>query len=225
MIYVVGAPSFVASASELVVAFIMGATGTFRWGLDGMVDIRMTLLILCGSLVGVQIGAIGTSYVKEYMVKLVMASVMLLVMVSRALAVPIYVNDLGWISVSEGMISFIDHASFAVMAVAIVSAGALILAPMVQKRLALRREGRLAECTEASPSRSELLPRLVIFAALSLISYILLFMNQGWATGWLTTGTAVAAITIIVIAMCFSLIHGAFADRLLKCLKIGALLK
>ena len=43
----------------------MGLTGAFTWALGGYVDLRLTALILAGSLVGVQIGAIGTSYVKE----------------------------------------------------------------------------------------------------------------------------------------------------------------
>ena len=73
MMYVMGVSALVASATELFVAFIMGFTGSIKWAYLGMVDIRMTLIILAGSLFGVQLGAIGTTYVKDYMVKFVMS--------------------------------------------------------------------------------------------------------------------------------------------------------
>jgi uncharacterized membrane protein YfcA len=40
------------------------------------VDIRLTLLILLRSLLGVQLGSIGTTYVKEHMIKVVMGTIM-----------------------------------------------------------------------------------------------------------------------------------------------------
>jgi uncharacterized membrane protein YfcA len=42
--------------------------------MHGMVDIRLVLIILAGSLLGVQLGAIGTTYVREHMIKSVMAT-------------------------------------------------------------------------------------------------------------------------------------------------------
>ncbi len=60
-----------------------------------MVDIRLTLIILAGSLLGVQLGAIGTTYVKEHMIKVVMGSIMLVVAVSRGLAIPKYMTETG----------------------------------------------------------------------------------------------------------------------------------
>ena len=65
MMYVLGAPSLVASATELVVAFVMGVGGTLKFALGGLVDIRLAMLILLGSLFGVQLGAIGTTFVTE----------------------------------------------------------------------------------------------------------------------------------------------------------------
>ena len=64
-----------ASATELVVAFVMGAGGSLYYAMDGFVDIRLSMIILAGSLFGIQIGAIGTTYVKDYLVKLVMATI------------------------------------------------------------------------------------------------------------------------------------------------------
>jgi hypothetical protein len=139
MIYVLGASSLLASGTELVIAFVMGLSGTITWGLGGFVDIRMTLLILSGSLVGVQLWAIGTTYVKDYMVKLVMATVMIIIVISRAMVVPTYLHDLGVITVSEGMTSLLKNASFVVMCVGMATGGAIILGNMFYRRRALRR--------------------------------------------------------------------------------------
>ena len=73
----------------------MGFGGSIKWAIGGMVDIRLTLIILGGSLLGVQLGAIGTTYVKENMIKIVMGTIMLIVAVSRALAVPEYPDGPG----------------------------------------------------------------------------------------------------------------------------------
>ncbi len=139
MIYILGMSSLLASGSELIIAFMMGLAGTVTWGLGGFVDIRMVLLILAGSLFGVQVGAIGTTYVKDYMVKLVMALVMLVVCVSRALVLPNYLNDLGMITVSAGTMSLLKNTSFVVMCLALAIGGAIILGNMWLRRRALAR--------------------------------------------------------------------------------------
>jgi uncharacterized membrane protein YfcA len=97
MIYILGVPALMASATELVIAFIMGLGGTVLYGLEGVVDVRLAMLILLGSLFGIQLGAIGTTYVKDYQVKLVMAVIMLTVLFSRVFYVPGYLSKLHWI--------------------------------------------------------------------------------------------------------------------------------
>ena len=94
MIYLLGATSLVASATELVIAFVMGLFGTLKYAMGGFVDIRLAMLILLGSLFGIQLGAIGTTYVRPYMIKLVTAMIMLIVAVSRALVIPVYLGEL-----------------------------------------------------------------------------------------------------------------------------------
>jgi uncharacterized membrane protein YfcA len=126
MIYVVGASGLVSSATELVIAFIMGFAGTVKWAMNGMVDIRLTLIILAGSLFGVQLGAIGTTYVEDYMIKIVMGSIMLIVAVSRGLAIPRYLKDLGLISLGDSFISLLTMASFISMCIAL-GVGAIII--------------------------------------------------------------------------------------------------
>lgn len=136
MIYVIGASGLISSASELVIAFLMGFGGTVKWALHGMVDIRLTLIILAGSLLGVQLGAIGTTYVKEYMIKVVMGTIMLIVAVSRGLAVPNYLTQLGVLSWSESVLSWLDTVSFVTMCLALAIGAVIILGSMIKaKRL------------------------------------------------------------------------------------------
>ena len=132
MIYVVGASAVVASATELIVAFFMGAWGSIQWGLSGLIDIRLTLLILCGSLIGVQLGALGTTYVKDYMIKLVMASTMLIVAVSRGALIPSYLANLELIQkISPEMEHLLSQISFWALVTALASAGIIITVAMV----------------------------------------------------------------------------------------------
>jgi uncharacterized membrane protein YfcA len=130
MIYVVGASGLVASATELVIAFVMGFGGSVNWAMHGMVDIRLTLIILGGSLLGVQLGAIGTTYVKEHMIKIVMGSIMLIVAVSRGFAIPKYLNQLNITSVDPAVVSILDKVSFGTMCFALATGAIIILASM-----------------------------------------------------------------------------------------------
>ncbi len=130
MIYVVGASGLISSATELVIAFIMGFTGSIKWGILGMIDIRMTLLILAGSLFGVQLGAIGTTYVKDYMVKFVMGTIMLIVAVSRGLAIPEYLTQLEFMSMSQSTLGILGSASYLSMVIALATGCLIILGAM-----------------------------------------------------------------------------------------------
>lgn len=145
MIYVVGASSLIASATELVIAFVMGFGGSINWAIHGMVDIRLVLIILGGSLLGVQLGAIGTTYVKEHMIKVVMATIMLIVAVSRALAVPQYLNQLEITSVPAGVIDILGKVSFITMCFALATGAIIILGSMWKASRANRVEYQLEE--------------------------------------------------------------------------------
>lgn len=134
MIYVLGASGFIASATELVIAFVMGLGGSINWAIHGMVDIRLTLIILAGSLLGVQLGAIGTTYVKEHMIKTVMGVIMLIVAVSRGLAIPEYLDQLGLVSISPAAIGLLKTLSFIVMCLALATGAAIILSAMFKAR-------------------------------------------------------------------------------------------
>lgn len=128
MIYVLGAPSLMASATELVIAFVMGMGGSFKYALHGFVDIRLSMIILAGSLFGIQLGAIGTTYVKPFMIKLVMGLIMVIVLFSRGLMVPVYLSQLGVIqTLSETTTKLLETTSFAIMIIALLTGAILVL--------------------------------------------------------------------------------------------------
>ncbi len=134
LMYVIGASAIVASATELVIAFVMGLGGTLIWAYYGMVDIRLVMLILAGSLFGVQLGAIGTTYVKEYMIKYVMATIMLIVAVSRFFAMPKYLNQLQVLSWSDSLVKSLTQASFIIMCCALCIGAGIILSNLFKAR-------------------------------------------------------------------------------------------
>lgn len=144
MIYVMGVPAMMASASELVIAFGMGLTGTLTWAMGGYVDIRLVLIILAGSLIGVQLGAVGTTYVKEHMIKLVMSTIMLVVSVSRGFAIPVYLKQLGAMDLAGGTVTFLQNISFITMCAALGIGGVIILGSMIKRRREISAEKEVA---------------------------------------------------------------------------------
>jgi uncharacterized membrane protein YfcA len=147
MIYVVGASGLVASATELVIAFVMGFGGSIKWALSGFIDIRLTLLILAASLFGVQLGALGTTYVKEHLIKVVMGTIMLIVAVSRGLAIPKYLTDLGILSLDPGTTYILMKASFAIMSIALLTGAVIILSNMIKGMRKARDEKKMEAIT------------------------------------------------------------------------------
>ncbi len=140
MIYIIGASSLVASATELVIAFVMGFAGSINWAIHGMVDIRLTLIILAGSLLGVQLGAIGTTMVRQHVIKMVMGTIMLIVALSRAMAIPKYLERLGLLSMPPEVVDLLSKASFASMCAALGTGAAMILGAMWRARTPSVRE-------------------------------------------------------------------------------------
>jgi len=145
MIYVLGVPAMVASATELVIAFVMGMSGSITWSMGGYVDIRMVLLILAGSLIGVQLGAVGTTYVKEYMIKLVMATIMIIVAVSRGFAIPGYLNELETIKLGAATIHTLNNISFLTMCFALATGGIIILVNMWKGKREIKQQEEAGE--------------------------------------------------------------------------------
>jgi uncharacterized membrane protein YfcA len=133
MIYILGLPAIMASATELVIAFVMGLGGTIFYGLEGVVDIRLAMLILLGSLFGVQLGAIGTTYVKDYQVKFTMAVIMLTVLFSRFFYIPGYLGQLGLIEpLPADMVKMLKIGGDVILAVALLVGAFTVLSALVK---------------------------------------------------------------------------------------------
>jgi uncharacterized membrane protein YfcA len=148
LIYVLGAPSLMGSATELVIAFVMGCGGSLKYALHGLVDIRLSMCILLGSLFGVQLGAIGTTYVKPVMIKVVMGSIMVIVLFSRALMVPVYSAQLKLINpLSEGLVKILKATSFGIMIFALFF-GAVIILVSLFKGLRSERKTAIKEALD-----------------------------------------------------------------------------
>src|SRR5512135_1523735 len=137
MIYVLGAPSLMASATELVIAFVMGLGGSLKYAMHGLVDIRLAMIILGGSLFGIQLGAIGTTYVKPYMIKVVMGLIMVIVLFSRGLMVPVYLAQLGLTEkMTDSTVKLLKTTSFAIMIAALLLGAFIVLRAMWQGKQA-----------------------------------------------------------------------------------------
>jgi len=132
MMYVLGASGLVASATELVIAFVMGFGGTIKYSLHGLVDIRLALILLAGSLLGIHLGAIGTTFVKPFMIKVVMAAIMLIVAVSRGLVVPVYLTQLGRMDLAPQTMAWLQTVSFAFLVLALLVGGMIIVGAMLR---------------------------------------------------------------------------------------------
>jgi hypothetical protein len=149
MVYVLGAPALVASATELVLAFVMGLGGTAFFAMHGLVDIRLALILLAGSLFGVQLGAIGTTYVKPYVIKVVMAAIMLIVAVSRGLVVPVYLTQLGALGLAEGTMGWLRVVSFWFLVLALCVGGFIIIGAMLRGHRAVAPQGKQRQVLHA----------------------------------------------------------------------------
>jgi nucleotide-binding universal stress UspA family protein/uncharacterized membrane protein YfcA len=151
MIYILGVPALMASATELVVAFVMGLGGTFLYGLEGVVDIRLSMLILLGSLFGIQLGAIGTTYVKDYQIKLVMAVIMLTVLFSRFFYLPGYLSQLGLIApIAAAQIAILKTLGDSVLAVALILGAVTVLTSLTKGIAEHRRAESLRPASTAT---------------------------------------------------------------------------
>ncbi|SFR07910.1 sulfite exporter TauE/SafE family protein [Desulfoscipio geothermicus] len=103
MIYLLGIPTYVAAGTELFLAIFSGAQGAFLYSMHGLVDLRITLLLYVGSMIGINLGAIGTRVVRGSQMRLVMVAIIAMVALSRLAMVPVYLAEMGKISLAAGM--------------------------------------------------------------------------------------------------------------------------
>jgi uncharacterized membrane protein YfcA len=151
MIYVFGVPTAVAAGSELYLAMFMGAWGAVNYAYQGFVDIRLTMLLYLGSLLGIFVGAYGVKVVKEVMIRIVTGAVILMCVLSRAIALPMYMRQLGWTQMNPDWDKYFNQASKA-MLFAAGTLGMIIILYNVIKAYRQRRriESRLVEMREVA---------------------------------------------------------------------------
>ena len=151
MIYVFGVPTAVAAGTELYLAMFMGGWGALNYAVQGFVDIRLTMLLYLGSLVGIYVGVYGTKVVKELLIRVVTGVVILLCVVSRAVAVPAYLRQLGWIDIDPAWDGICNSASKAMLFAAGFAGCGLILYHVIGSyRRRLQTQHRLAEARAVS---------------------------------------------------------------------------
>jgi uncharacterized membrane protein YfcA len=139
MIYVFGVPTAVAAGTELYLAIYTGAFGALNYAYEGMVDLRLTCLLFLGSLIGVYIGAYGVKVVSERYIRLVTGFIILLCVVSRAIAVPVYLNQLRIVHFPEVLDAQLNWASTVVLFLAGVCGAGLILWKVVRAHAERRK--------------------------------------------------------------------------------------
>ncbi|MGD9368440.1 MAG: sulfite exporter TauE/SafE family protein [Desulfobacteraceae bacterium] len=132
MIYVFGVPTAVAAGTELFLALFMGAFGALSYAYHGFVDIRLTMLLYLGSLVGIHLGVYGVKVVNEMYIRMVTSLIILLCVFSRVIAIPVYLRQLGFISFEAGYDRYFNLASKFFLFASGISGAALILMKVVQ---------------------------------------------------------------------------------------------
>jgi len=150
MIYIFGVPTAVAAGSELYLAMFMGGWGALNYAFEGFVDLRLTLLLYLGSLLGIYIGAYGVKVVNEVMIRIVTGLLILMCVCSRAIAVPMYLRQLDWITMNPDWDRYFNYASKGMLSFAGISGTSIILYNVVKAYRQRRRiRTTLIEAREA----------------------------------------------------------------------------
>ena len=111
MIYVFGVPTAVATGTELFLAVFMGGYGALSYAYQGFVDLRLTMLLYIGSLVGIHLGVYGVKVVNEKYIRVVTCLIILLCVLSRIIAVPVYLRQLGYLNMEVGWDEYFNLTS------------------------------------------------------------------------------------------------------------------
>ncbi len=127
MIYVFGVPAQVAAGTELYLAMFMGAYGAINYGMNGLVDLRLVVLLFLGSLIGIHLGAYGTRVVREVVIRLATSCIILLCVVSRCIAIPVYLRQLDLISYNPELDVYFNVASKVVLYTSGIGGAGIIL--------------------------------------------------------------------------------------------------
>ena len=139
MIYVFGVPTAVATGTELFLAVFMGGYGALSYAYLGFVDLRLTMLLYLGSLVGIHLGVYGVKVVNEKYIRVVTSLIILLCVFSRVIAVPVYLRQLGYVNMDADWDAYFNTTSkFFLFASGI--SGALVILMQVIRAYRQRRQ-------------------------------------------------------------------------------------
>lgn len=139
MIYVFGVPTAVAAGTELYLAMFMGAFGALSYAWEGFVDIRLTMLLMTGSLVGVYIGAYGVKVVGEKYIRMVTCLIIILCVLSRAISIPMYLRQLGLLNIDPGFDPWLNNGSKYLLFASGICGVVVILYNVIRAYLARRK--------------------------------------------------------------------------------------
>jgi hypothetical protein len=156
MIYVFGIPTAVAAGTELYLAMFMGAFGALNYAWAGYVDIRLTLLLYLGSLVGVHLGVYGVKVVNERYIRLVTGVIIILCVLSRGLAIPVYLRQMDLLAISAAWDPWFNGASKGLLFASGIAGTGIILFNVLKayrQRLKLKRTITFSGSPAESASR------------------------------------------------------------------------
>jgi hypothetical protein len=132
----------------------MGAFGALNYVFAGFVDLRLTMLLYAGSLFGIYVGAYGTKVVREVVIRLVTSLVILICVLSRGVAVPIYLRQLGFVEMDPTWdLRFNMISKFLLMAAGVAGVGVIIYNVAVAFRRQRQVRRRLATAVAATAPR------------------------------------------------------------------------
>ncbi|HEY3357024.1 MAG TPA: sulfite exporter TauE/SafE family protein [Polyangia bacterium] len=127
LIYLLGAPASTAIATDLSLVLVVGIYGAVSFAARGYVDLRATMLLYLGSIVGFHLGMLGTRLVREGPIRVVTCIVLGLVVLSRLVALPLTCAAGGWLPLAAGARTALSVCSLA----ALFGGGALLVAMVV----------------------------------------------------------------------------------------------
>ena len=85
LVYLIGAPTYVAVGTDLFTVMLSGFYGAFTYGMKGRVELLAVLFMLAGAAPGAQIGTIATKYIRGYGIRLMFGITVVCALISVVL--------------------------------------------------------------------------------------------------------------------------------------------
>jgi len=153
MIYVFGIPTAVAAGTELYLAMFMGAVGALSYAWEGFVDLRLTMLLFVGSLLGIYMGTYGVKVVSEKYIRLVTGLIIALCVFSRGISIPVYLRQLGYLNMDPGLDNWFNYSSKFLLFASGISAVVMILFNVFRAYAARKRIQMTLSYSHLSPRK------------------------------------------------------------------------